>query len=212
MRVISISAAAAKNMSEAPPEAVQATPWTAPAIDGSDGSGFLTAKKLEEIQRQAFDEAYAEGFEAGKQAGAADVSARATRLDQLLESMVSPMESLDDEVEQQLVELASMVVRQLFRREIEIEPTHVIGVVREALQLLPIASREIQVLLHPEDARLVQETLSPTEGQRAWSVVEDPLISRGGCRIVAENSRIDATAEARLNSVVGQLLGSRREE
>ncbi|MDX1480337.1 MAG: FliH/SctL family protein [Woeseiaceae bacterium] len=199
-------------MSEATPDSAQATPWTAPAIDGSDGTGFLTAKKLEEIQRQAYEEAYAEGLEAGRQAGSADVQARAKRLDELLEAMVSPMESLDEEVEQQLVELASMVVRQLFRREIEIEPTHVIGVVREALQLLPIASREIRVLLHPDDARLVQETLSPTEGQRAWSVVEDPLISRGGCQVVAENSRIDATAEARLNSVVGQLLGSRREQ
>lgn len=199
-------------MSESAADPSQATPWTAPAIDGSDGDGFLTAKKLEEIQRQAYDEAYAEGLAAGNAAGAAEVAARAERFGELLDAMVAPMESLDEEVEQQLVELASMVVRQLFRREIEIEPTHVIGVVREALQLLPIASREVRVLLHPDDARLVEETLSPTDGQRAWSVVEDPLISRGGCRIVAENSRIDATAEARLNTVVGRLLGNQRQD
>ena len=102
------------------------------------------------------------------------------------------------------------MVKQLFRREIRIDPTHVIGVVREAIQLLPIASRNVQVNLHPDDAALVRESLSPAEGEPAWTIVEDPLISHGGCRVTTENSQVDATAEARLQAVINNILGDER--
>jgi flagellar assembly protein FliH len=101
-------------------------------------------------------------------------------------------------------------VKQLFRREIKIDPSHVIGVVREAIQLLPIASRNVQVQLHPDDAALVRETLSPAEGEPAWTIVEDPLVAHGGCRITTENSHIDATTEARLQAVINATLGDER--
>ena len=102
------------------------------------------------------------------------------------------------------------VTRQLFRREIRLEPTHVIGVVREAIQLLPVASRNVQLHLHPDDAALVREALSPTEHEPAWKIVEDPLISRGGCSVTTDNSHIDATAESRLNAVISKITGDER--
>jgi flagellar assembly protein FliH len=102
------------------------------------------------------------------------------------------------------------VVRQLFRREIRLEPTHIIGVVRDAIRLLPIASRSVRLHLHPDDAALVRETLSPAEGEPAWTVVEDPLITRGGCRVNSENSRIDATAESRLQALISSVAGNER--
>ena len=103
------------------------------------------------------------------------------------------------------------VVRQLFRREIKQNPTHVIGVVREAIQLLPIASRNVRVHLHPDDASLVRDTLSTTEGDLAWSIVEDPLTARGGCRVTTDNSQIDASAESRLNAVIRSIVGDERQ-
>lgn len=185
--------------------------WSAPAIDGSDSPGFMTAESLQELQKQAYDEAFAEGLEAGKAAGAKEVSARALRLEEILNALARPLDDVDDAVEEQLVELAIALVRQLFRREISIEPEHVIGVVREAIQLLPVASRNVRVLLHPDDARLVHETLSQSDGECAWTVVEDPLVTRGGCRVVTENSRIDASTEARLQAVISRALGDARQ-
>src|SRR3546814_4572734 len=32
--------------------------WDIPAIDGSSGSGYLTAGRLEELQKEAYDEAW----------------------------------------------------------------------------------------------------------------------------------------------------------
>lgn len=184
--------------------------WEVPAIDGSDGRGFLTAGRLQELQQAAYDEAFKSGLQAGTKAGEDEIKSRASRFDELLNALSRPFDELDDLVEKQLLELSMTVVKQLFRREIKIDPGHVIGVVRDAIQLLPIASRNIKVHLHPDDAKLVRESLSPTDGERAWGIVEDPLTSRGGCRVSTDHSHIDAQAEARLQAVINQITGDAR--
>lgn len=184
--------------------------WQVPAIDGSDGQGYPTAGKLEELQKAAYEEAFAKGHAEGLAAGADEIRQRGERYDELLRALCEPFDRLDDSIEKQLVELATTLVRQLFRREIRLDPTHIIGIVRESIQKLPIASRNIQVHLHPDDATLVRESLPPAEGDPAWSIVEDPLIARGGCQVTTDSSQIDASTEARLNAVISAALGDER--
>ena len=145
--------------------------WDVPAIDGSDGKGYMTAGRLQDLQKIAYDEAWEKGHQEGLAAGKAELRERADRLDELLNALSRPFDELDEMVEKQLVELAMAVARQLFRREIGREPSHIIGVVREAIRLLPIASRNVQVHLHPDDATLVRDSLSPTDGELAWATV-----------------------------------------
>lgn len=190
--------------------ATRAAAWNVPTFDKPDSAALPTAGRLEELQKEVHDEAWQSGHAEGLAAGEAAVRARAERFDELLHALSKPFDRLDDSVEKQLVELSIAIVKQLFRREIKVNPSHVIGVVREAIQLLPIASRNVQVHLHPEDAALVRETLSPAEGEPAWTIVEDPLISQGGCRITTDNSQIDATSEARLQAVIHAALGDER--
>ena len=194
-------------------EAAKQTPaaWDVPAIERPDEDPLPTAGRLEAVQQEAYDEAFEKGHAEGLAAGEAAVQERAARFDALLQALTEPFDRLDETVEKQLVELAMTVVRQLFRREIRIDPTHVIGVVREAIQLLPIASQQVQVHLHPEDATLIRESLSPAEGEPAWGIVEDPLITRGGCKVTTENSQVDATAESRLQAVIAAVAGDQRQ-
>lgn len=184
--------------------------WDVPAIDGSDGQGYLTAGRLQELQKDAYEEAWQKGRADGLEAAQQAITQRVARFDELLKALCEPFEQLDETVEKQLVELAMALVKQLFRREIKLNPSHIIGVVREAVQALPIASRQVHVHLHPDDATLIRESLTPAEGEPAWSIVEDPLTSKGGCRVTTENSQIDATAESRLHAVIGRCLGEER--
>jgi flagellar assembly protein FliH len=86
----------------------------------------------------------------------------------------------------------------------------VIAVVREALAALPLAARDIRLALHPEDAAMIQEALSLNQRDDVIQIVEDPVQSRGGCRVVSEASQIDATVESRLNAVIAGVLGGQR--
>ena len=191
-------------------EAKAAKPWDVPNIDGSEGKSYPTAAALEALQKEAWDEAYRKGHDEGVKAGEAAVNARVEQFDALLSALARPFDELDETVEKQLVDLAMAVVRQLFRREIKLDPSHIIGVVREAIRLLPIASRNVQVHLHPDDAALVREALAPAENEPAWVLVEDPLVTRGGCNVTTDNSRIDATAETRLREVISAIAGDER--
>jgi flagellar assembly protein FliH len=184
--------------------------WDAPLFEGMSEGGYVTASHLEEVQKQAYDEAHAEGYQAGLKAGEEDAGKRVARLDELLDSLARPFELLDESVEKNLVDLAIKIARQLFRRELRVDPSHIIGVVREAIQLLPGSSRDVTVRLHPEDMALVEELLAKPEGERAWSVAEDPLIDRGGCKVVTENSRIDAQIEKRFEAVITSIVGEQR--
>lgn len=185
--------------------------WEVPEIDGPAEAAQLTAGRLQEIQKEAYNEAWHKGLADGLRAGEDEIRVRAARLDDLLRALAKPFDELDEMVEKQLVELAMTVARQLFRREIKLDPTHIVGVVRDAIQLLPVASRNVQVHVHPDDAALIRESLSRSEGELAWTIVEDPLITRGGCNVTTENSQVDATAEARLQNAVAAIVGDERE-
>ncbi|GAB6039997.1 FliH/SctL family protein [Endothiovibrio diazotrophicus] len=212
--------------------------WQAP--DVTDPNAFVKKKKQEEpeealpqpptveeieaIQKQAFEEGYAAGLVEGRVAGQAEFDARIAETEQerarliekggelevLMEALIHPFEELDEEVEKEVAKLAMLVASQVVRRELHIDPGQVIAAVREAAAALPVAARSVQLHLHPEDAALVREALSLHEGEQAWRLMEDVRISRGGCEVVAEDSRIDATVEKRLQVLIAGALGDER--
>ncbi|MFK8029917.1 MAG: flagellar assembly protein FliH [Gammaproteobacteria bacterium] len=186
------------------------TPEFAPE-SSANGSPGISIQQLEELQKQAYEEAYAVGIQDGFKAGAEKSNKETQRLNSLLQQFAHPFEELDDVVEKQVVQLALVVARNIIRRELKTEPTHVIGAVREALTVLPVASRDVTVRLHPEDAVIVRKYLKPAEGERAWAIVEDPVLTRGGCVVDTEFSHVDARIEARISALVATLFGDERE-
>jgi flagellar assembly protein FliH len=184
---------------------------------------ILTVDEIEAMQKQAYDEAFAQGETQGFQQGFADGSkkgyednvhllqSQAAMLVSLMESLSEPFKSLDQEVENELVKLAIGIASQIIRREIKFDPGEIIAVVREAKNVLPLAAQKITLRLHPEDADLVRSVLVMDEMSPSWSLVEDPLITRGGCKVDTEVSHVDATLEHRLTAVIATLMGGERE-
>jgi flagellar assembly protein FliH len=193
-----------------------AQPWRAPDVRhqgtqpvrpvGAPG-GLLTAKNLEDLQQEAYREAYAQGLKEGIAQGQERLKVQVERFAAMLHDLARPFEQFDEQVEQELVALALALARQIVRRELKTDPTQIIAIIRDAIKVLPVASRDVRVHLHPEDAAIVRHHLAPTESERAWTVVEDPVMARGGCQIVSANSRVDARLETRLTAMLTELLG-----
>ncbi|MCW8919382.1 MAG: flagellar assembly protein FliH [Gammaproteobacteria bacterium] len=171
----------------------------------------VTAEQIEQIQQQARKEGFERGRRDGLQAARKEVDATLQRLEQIIHALAEPLQAVDEQVEGELMQLAIAIARQLIRRELQSDAEQVIGVVREALAALPSAARKVRVHLHPEDAVLVREKLQPAEeAEVPWRIVDDLTLTRGGCRIESATSRIDASVEQRINSVVAELLGGTR--
>jgi flagellar assembly protein FliH len=191
-------------------------PWVLPRIDGPVLPRRRSAD-LQAIEREAWERGYAEGRAAGVLAaeqqmktGTAEIERRLQQLQSICEFMARPLAELDQQVVEQLGTLAGAIARHLVRRELKLHPDEIVAVIRETVALLPANARDVRVHLHPEDALLVRERLSPAASDRAWSIVEDPMLARGGCRVTSESSTIDAQVEQRLGAAIATVLGDER--
>ena len=182
--------------------------WSLPAVEGPLASSTRDKRAAADATR---------GYEAGLARAQAEMAprleelaARVRRLDSVLQLLAAPLKALDDQVEQQLLELALAVGKQLARRELSAAPAQIVAILRECLEQLPLAARDVRVHLHPEDAAIVRERLAAPAEERAWTLVEDPTLARGGCLVRSDSSRIDARFESRVYAVLASALGEQR--
>ncbi len=218
--------------------------WEVPDVSGAKSeditleetsSTILTVDEIEAMQKQAYQEAFAKGKEAGYEAGFVEGKevghreGKAEGLKQgyaenkhllqeqvvhfiaLLESLSAPLEKLDAQVEESLVQLAIMIAKQIVRRELKIDSGQIVAVVKEAVKALPVARQKVTLSLHPDDALMVREAMSLDEDAPAWTLNEDPLLTRGGCLVTTDTSSIDATVENKLATIIATILGDERQ-
>jgi flagellar assembly protein FliH len=198
-------------------DAGTAAVWELPPIDGPVLARSRRSSDLDAVEREAWDKGYGEGRAAGvaaalqeQQAAQAEIDRRVQHLGSILDFMAKPIAEVDDQVQRQLAMLAGAIARQVVRREIKLQPDDIIGVIRDTVSLLPVTAREVRVHLNPEDAKLVRSRLAEVTSERAWSITEDPILPRGGCRVTSENSTIDAQVEQRLGAAIAAVLGDQR--
>jgi flagellar assembly protein FliH len=195
--------------------------WALPDVAGPIISRVRDEKKnvpnTVDVLRQALQESEARGYEAGLAKAQAEgqvtlnaLTARVAQLDSILQLLGQPLAQLDGEVEKELLHLTLAVGKQLARRDLRVDPTQVIGIIRESLSQLPASAREVRIHLHPEDAATVRERLAEPTKERAWTVVEDPTLSRGGCMVRTETSQIDVRLDSRISAVIANALGEER--
>jgi flagellar assembly protein FliH len=188
--------------------------WELPLVSGPTVSSS-TVKELESIHEQAYNEGFALGQKEGLQQKKQELDNNIASLRSIIEMLTEPLKELDDDVVNQLAQLSMTVAKQVVRRELHTEEGEIVGIVREAMTALPASTRKIILKIHPDDAELVRNAFSlgdeAESDELRWKLIEDPMITRGGCKVSSENSRIDATVEGRLNRIINTLLGGERE-
>jgi flagellar assembly protein FliH len=193
--------------------------WSAPVIGVAGGA--RTVRRPQDMppgERRVWQEAEAAGRAAGLAAARAEVDAQQRQMsatirafEGALHSLSRPLARIDDTVHAQIATLASVLARALVRRELRTDPSQIIAIVRDTVALLPVSARGVRVLLHPEDAALLRERLGVAGPDQAWTVTDDPALSRGDCRVHTEYAQIDARVETRLNEAMATLLGDQRD-
>lgn len=158
-----------------------------------------TAADIERIHNQA----HKDGYTAGYDEGVARVRMEAMHVNSLIENLDTALARLDQQVAEEVLTLALELARQVVRQAIAVRPELVLTVVREALQQLP--HHHAAVFLHPEDASVVRTSLGDQLTHAGHRIFEDTTVTRGGCRVEASGTQIDATLETRWRRVVESL-------
>jgi flagellar assembly protein FliH len=191
--------------------------WTAPAVESSvadelkgargGAAHLLTARQLDELQRQVQQEAHERGFAQGLAEGQQEARRRAERLAALLDALGFPFRELDQAVDEELAKLAVALASQLARREIAGDADFLRRTVRECLGILPVGTRHITVYLNPADADLLVASL-PEGPAHDWRLERDAALERGDLRVVSASSQVDGQLESRLAAIIATALAA----
>lgn len=182
----------------APPEpVVEAAPPPEPQPELQPGIQLPTAADIESM----FEDARREGHEAGFTEGAELARQQANRLSDLANGLDTALKQLDQEVADEIVALAIEVARQMVRRTLADNPEEaLIETVRAALNQLPQV--QVRIHAHPDDVVLIRSYLADQPNHLHHQIIEDDSVTRGGCRLQAPASEIDATVETRWRRIL----------
>ena len=121
----------------------------------------------------------------------------------LVESLETSLTRLDQEGADEILALATELARQMVRHTLALRPESVVELIREALLQLPQAHALIHI--NPDDLAMAKEYLGEHLAHAGHRLIEDTTLTRGGVRIEAAGSQIDATVQTRWRRVMDNL-------
>jgi flagellar assembly protein FliH len=197
-----------------PPLSQFAAPGPRPADAGREWQSSV-ADGFEQGQRDGYDSGLAhgrqDGYDAGRseglEQGRAETVARfdelARPVDALLKGLKKLRADYHDAQRKEVVELVAKVARQVIRAELALQPVQLLALVDEALASMPPTREQIEVSLNPEELKRITE-LDPKRAKR-WTLLADPSLDAGECRVKAGDHEVDAGCHRRLAACMDQV-------
>lgn len=209
-------------------EVVEVSAWEFEPMDGSERAGKRTglhhneadqaaappnAEQLEALREQAYNEGFRQGQLAGAQETRQQLEAplkqqareHAARMAAMLDAGQHQMAALEQQLADQLLELACDLARQVVRRELDqpLEPLR--AAVHEALAMAVEDSLPATLRLNPADLSLLQDHMGEALGAQRVKLVPDAALAPGGCVVESAIGAVDATVEKRWERSVANL-------
>ena len=177
----------------------------------NEGNEAGFAQGLEKGTQEGVKQGTEKGFKEGEQQGLDEGKIRSEKLASQWESLIArlhcPLEKLDDNVEYQLINLATELAEQITRCEVEKNPQVILQALKQGVEALPVSEQKLTILLHPDDLSFVQQAYSAeTCLERKWVLQPDPTLLRGDCQIHTQTSSIDYTFDARIKQILSQFF------
>ena len=157
-----------------------------------------TAADIERMHNEAHEQGYAAGYAEG----IADAQDVANRMQTMLDNLQQAVGEIDQRIADQLLATSIEIASQVVRQSLRVKPELLLPVVREAVAALHPNTGHPALLAHPDDAALIRAQMGEHLAHNNWRIIEDPAITRGGCRVELGSSEVDATLETRWKRVI----------
>ena len=160
--------------------------------------------KAAEIEKEAYEKGFSEGERAGRETGEKMVEAVLKQYTQTLEELKGLRRSLLTGSEREVVRLSLEVAKKVVKREVCVDEELILALVKVALSRL--ADQSIMtVRVNPKDCQSILHFRESPGHRDSWhdgiKLVEDPLITRGGCLIETDSGVIDARVEEQFREI-----------
>lgn len=195
----------------------------------------LTAEEIEEIRQAAFDEGFnqgkeegfAKGYDEGKETGHQEglttgheegvnsgfaegkesSDEKIAIMQSLIEQLHQPLANVEKNVEAQLLQLVVQLTQAVTKHEAKTNPDILLSAISEGIKALPSQSVQTQILLNPQDIKLIEEKFGVEHiKEHGWRLLAAPQLSSGSCQIENSTSNIDLSIKSRLDEVLESFL------
>jgi flagellar assembly protein FliH len=150
---------------------------------------------------------HAEGLAHGLEEGRAQALAHLDELARPVDAMVEGLKKLGSELRtaqrKEVVDLVGKIARQVIRAELALQPVQLLSLVDEALAAMPPSRDEVEVFLNPEELKRITE-LDPKRAKQ-WTLLADPALEPGECRVRSGDHEVDAGCQGRLAACMEQV-------
>jgi len=173
------------------------------ALDGSAvTSGAIHPEENSRArEKQLWEEGFREGLVRARAETDAAVNQQRDAVSKALEEFGRDREAYFHHVEGEVVALALSIVRKILRRESQVDPLLLGGLVRVALEKMA-ATHNVKLRVHPSQVPIWQDHFSHrTDMPVVPEVVEDAAIEEHQCRIETELGEMDLNLETQLKEI-----------
>ena len=154
---------------------------------------------LDEVRKQAFQAGYAEGEAAGEQRAAGRWKEAIDGFGRTVGDLATIKQRLRTEAEREVVNLALAVARRVIHREITVDPTTILAIVRTCLDELRGAEVH-RLRVSGADLDTVIEYFEQHPAKNL-EVIPDEAVGRGGAILETTRGRIDARIETQMQEI-----------
>ncbi|MFN7918629.1 MAG: FliH/SctL family protein [Bryobacteraceae bacterium] len=160
------------------------------------------------LEEQARSEGYQIGFREGEGAGSQRARQEASReCEQIMLKATSSIEEwvhfrvrIRQQLEHDLVRLATSIARRIVRRELTVDPDTLMGIVKAAVAKIDV--REIhRLVVSTQDAPLVQQRVAELSLPLRVEVAADSALPRGSLILETTRGQLDASVETQLEEI-----------
>ncbi len=182
--------------------------WQAALSDGyRQGQREGYEAGLDQGRADGFPVGQAEGLQRGVEEGRAMAQAGLDELAKPVDAMLKALKKLKTDMRaaqrKEVVDLVGKIARQVIRAELALQPVQLLALVEEALSVMPPSRDAVEVFLNPEELRRVLE-LDPKRAKK-WTLLPDPSLEPGECRVRSGDNEVDAGCQGRLSAVMDQV-------
>src|SRR5262245_11635600 len=156
-----------------------------------------------DVEKQAFEQGYAEGERIGKQMGEAMVESICKRYEKSLAEFAASHKQMAEAMEEQTVKLALEIARKIVQRELTMDPDLIAALAAVALKRLS-GHQSITLRVSRQDFERVRGAVGKLNS--AVTVKEDPVLERGDYVIETGQTHLDGRISSQIDTIGRALL------
>ena len=163
--------------------------------------------RSQDIEREAYDKAYAAGEQAGMDLGRKRAEQMTRNMEGLLMQCEKDVRQLHERIDEVVLDIADSVIRQILDKLVDEHPQYIKSMIEQATRFLPDIE-QLSLAISIQDMGMFERLL----GDSPYKLVADDNITPGTCRIMASDHDILVDPHAAISQCMHHIRGKLQQQ